>query len=170
MVGDKGCQTLAICQSKDHFPGVGTASWGHWGRWGRHSRGWHGSRALQHDGRPHESRLTRTSLVGLALLALLPSTAAAAIRRRHNCTLRLLLPRWHSWDRSAKVFMVRPSLPKIVTTPAAFAAFLFLVYICLSVWLSVCLSDFLLRASFRRSSGGGGGGSCSDSGRCMYYN
>ena len=20
MVGDKGCQTLAICQSKDHFP------------------------------------------------------------------------------------------------------------------------------------------------------
>ena len=23
MVGDKGCQTLAICQSKDHFPGGG---------------------------------------------------------------------------------------------------------------------------------------------------
>ena len=34
---------------------------------------------------------------------------------RHNCTLRLLLPRWHSWDRSAKVFMVQPSQPKIVT-------------------------------------------------------
>ena len=53
----------------------------------RDSRGcWHGSRALQHDGRPHESRLTRASLVGLALLALLPSTADATAQ----------------WARSAK--------------------------------------------------------------------